>query len=229
VGERPPNDWDPWSDEELVKLAVGRSPKQLDMAWAAFEELYQRRKQEVHDTIYSYLCRCYLTDHDLAWQFTQETFMKAWDTLPRKKTQSPFVPWIKLVGINQARQYMRKQGKITALTEEQNPFPDLSSPSAEEQVMRLLLTAELQNRIARIKARLTKQQLKVFNMHHEDGLSPREIALRLKLEPATIWQTLSRANKRFTEEWLKEGPGGDIPLPALKQKSGGSRGTTNQS
>jgi len=197
----------------------------MSVAWAAFEQLYKRRVQEVHDTIYAHLCKRYFPDRDLAWQLTQETFVQAWDSLPKKTTQSPFVPWMKRVGINEARQYLRKMGRETTLTEEQNPFLNPSESSPEEQIEQ----TALRERIERVKARLTRRQLTVFILHYEEGLSLQEIAQRLNLQPATIWQALYRANGRFRYEWLKEGASSTVPLPALKPKSGGTHGAPDQS
>lgn len=202
MGEASPPNW-ARSDEELVALAQVRKGRK-EQAWAAFEELYQRYRDEVYQTIYRFLVRrSLLPDHDLAQQFAHEAFMQAWEALPKKNPQSPFEGWIKLIGINKARGYIRKHQRDVPLGNDEDSAPVSNDPSSED-IEKILIDAEYRAQIERTKARLTSQEQRIFTMHYEEGREPKDIAKALGLKPGTIWQTLSRANKHFKKIWLEE-------------------------
>lgn len=207
MGAPPPRDWDSWHDEELVSRAQVRIPGSKDLAWAAFEALYHRYGEKVYRTIYRLLVSYLLPDHDLAQELTQEVFLQAWQALPKKNPQSPFEGWIKRISINKVHGYMRDRKRKTI-----QGFPLSPSDPSPEDIEKTILDAELRTRIERTKACLTKRQLTVFTMHHEEGLELKAIAEALGLKPATIWHTLWRANERFKKAWLKEADDDDFPF-----------------
>ena len=226
--ESPPSSRDSdevWVSRVRTEMAAGHT----DQAWIAFEVLYNRYASQVRDTIYFFFIRRYmLTDADLAGQLMQESFLKAWENIPRKRSQAPFDRWIKRIGINEARQYMRKQGRVIPLPDEPDPLTASSDPSPDD-LERFLLQRDLRDRIERVKSRLPPKQELVFRMHYDQSYSPQEIAQRLNRKPATIWQTLSRANERFREEWLKEPDSGDFALQPLKAQKGDTPETPQES
>lgn len=175
--------------------------------------LYRRHTKEVHHTIYQFLCTQFLApDHALAEDLTQETFLRAWDNLPGKNPHSPFLAWIKVIAVNEVRQYMRKWRREIRLPPYIDPPDTSSDASLDERI-------ELQIRIERIKQSLPKKQQIVFSLYYDMGYTPREIADALKMKPSTVWQTLWRANVRFRNLWLKEGGAQPTP-PASAQGKG---------
>ncbi len=217
MGDSPPGDLDSWPDVELVGLAQMRIEGGILIAWEAFKVLWRRYVNEVANTVHVFLLRTYfISDHDLAEQLTQEAFVKAWDALPKKNPQAPFIAWIKRIAINEAWQDRRKHRREIALTNDEEQSTDNSDPleqSPEEQ-------AALQDAIERTKMRLSEQERAVFTLHHEQGYSEAEIASMLGIRVSSVRQTLWRATRRFREEWLKETSEGDSPPPQQAPKKG---------
>ena len=208
MGPTPPENLGLWTDDALVGLVVFFLVGGGGNAWEPFEVLYQRHVREVLNTVYRFLLKHYsLLDEDLAWELTQDTFLRAWDHLPHKNPKSPFLAWINLIGINQARQHMRRQNRIIAIKDVLQYPPDelnLLDQSPEEQLLEFLSTAELRSKIERVKLCLPKQQRRVFILHYEQGATVQQIASALDIKPSSVWQTLSRAIHRFRKEWLKD-------------------------
>jgi RNA polymerase sigma factor (sigma-70 family) len=216
VGDTPPGDLDSWPDVDLVRLAQMRSEAAIAIAWSAFTTLYHRHVTEVVNTVYVCLLRSFfLSDQNLAAQLTHEAFLKAWDALPEKKAQAPFIAWIKRIAINEARQHQRKHRRETSLTNDEEQFidnPDSLEQSPEEQ-------AALQDTIERILMCLTEQERAVFTLHHQ-GYSQEEIAAILGIKVTSVRQELWRAHGHFRKEWLKEASAGDSPPSQPGAKKG---------
>ena len=232
MGSTPPDAFDIFSDEVLVALVLVLLVGESGEAWAPFEALYRRHVQEVVKTVYQFLLKHFsVLDVDLSWQLTQETFLIAWNRLSQKNPKSPFLPWIKVIAINQARQYMRSQNRLVVIKDELEyppDNPDLLDQSPEEQLVALLSRMELRNKIERVKSRLPKQQRRVFIMHYEQGRTMQDIALELGIKPTSVWQYFWRANIRFREEWAKDTGEPDASVPAHKPKRGGTPDISNE-
>jgi RNA polymerase sigma-70 factor (ECF subfamily) len=231
VGENLSENLGAFTDDVLVVLIVTILAGSGGNAWEPFEVLYQRYVKEVLNTVYRFLLKHYsLSDEDLAWQLTQETFLRAWEHLPQKNPKSPFLAWVKLIGINQARQYMRQQNRIIAIKDLIQYPPDdlvLLSQSPEDQVVMLLSRAELRGKIERVKLRLSPKQRLVLTLHLEQGYPIQQIAVALHIKPSSVTQTLSRATHRFKEEWIKEEGEPGIPVSTRKPKKGGTPNGSN--
>src|SRR5579885_3610208 len=92
VGDTPPGDLDSWPDADLVRLAQIRSEAAIAVALSAFKVLYHRYVTEVVNTVYVCLLRSFCrADQNLAEQLTHEAFLKAWNALPEKKAEAPFI------------------------------------------------------------------------------------------------------------------------------------------
>ncbi len=232
MGPTPPENLGLWTDDALVGLVVFFLAGGGGNAWEPFEVLYQRHVQEVLKTVYRCLLKQYsLLDEDLAWELTQDTFLRAWDHLPQKNPKSPFLAWIKLIGINQARQHMRRQNRITIKDVLQYPPDELNllDQPPEEQLLVFLSTVELRSKIERVKLCLPKQQRRVFILHYEQGATVQQIASALDIKPSSVWQTLSRAIHRFRKEWLKDEGEPDVSVSLHKPKKGGTPDSSHNS
>ena len=197
-----------------------------------FEVLYRRHVQEVLNTVYLFVIKHYsLVDQGLAWQVTHDTFLQAFERLPQKNAQSPFLAWIKVIAVHEAQQDMRRKNRERAIKDEIQYPPDdpaLLDQSPEEQLVAVLERIELHEKIERVKQRLPKQQQRVFRMHYEQGYSPQKIASELDIKPASAWQALWRANRRFKREWEKDGGEPGISPPVHKGKKGGKPGAPGE-
>lgn len=88
-----------WSDDELVGFAKSGESR-------AFEELVQRQSS----TVYGLLVRV-LGDPTLAEDQAQETFVKAWQALPRFRGDSKFSTWLIRIALNGAHRTRAREAK----------------------------------------------------------------------------------------------------------------------
>ena len=90
-----------WSDDELVAK---------DGEARAFEELVQRQSAK----IYGLLVRV-LGDRTLAEDQAQETFVRAWQALPRFRGNSKFSTWLIRIALNGANRTKAREAKRTGV------------------------------------------------------------------------------------------------------------------
>ncbi len=88
-----------WSDDELVDFARNGESR-------AFEELVQRQSSR----IYGLLVRL-LGDPTLAEDQAQETFVRAWQALPRFRGDSKFSTWLIRIALNGAHRTRAREAK----------------------------------------------------------------------------------------------------------------------
>jgi RNA polymerase sigma-70 factor, ECF subfamily len=102
------------SEDTLVERAAGG-----DMA--AFEELVLRHA----DRLFASLRRFGLDDAE-AQEVAQETFLRAWRSLPRFERRSRFFTWLYRIGFNEAqRRLARRPAAGAIISTEQRPVDEL--------------------------------------------------------------------------------------------------------
>jgi RNA polymerase sigma-70 factor (ECF subfamily) len=160
------------SEETLVERAAGG-----DMA--AFEELVMRHA----DRLFASLRRFGLDDAE-AQEVAQETFLRAWRSLPRFERRSRFFTWLYRIGFNEAQRRLAKrpsagmtacsdQPQLEALADER-PGP---AEQAEAQELRATLQRALRELPVELRAPVVLRDI--------EGFSTREAASMLDLgEPA---------------------------------------------
>ena len=155
---------------------------------AAERELYDRHV----DRVYRLAWRLADGDAELARDFTQEAFVRAFDRLPGFRGDAAFATWIHSitvsVALNAMRRVKRRRERETALSE----AAAVSTPSAVEPDLRARLRAAV--------ARLPEKYRVVFLMFDVEGFTHDEISATLKMPTGTSKARLSRARARLREE-----------------------------
>ncbi len=138
----------------------------------------------------------------------QETFLKAFENLPRFREDSRFYTWIVRIGVNQALMKLRKRrtDKSVSLDEpiEDNgeiiprDFADWK-PDPEQ----LLGRTETREIMARAIQNLPVSFRTVFQLRDVEGLSTEETAETLGLTISAVKARLFRARLRLREELAK--------------------------
>jgi RNA polymerase sigma-70 factor (ECF subfamily) len=160
------------SEEILVERAAGG-----DMA--AFEELVMRHA----DRLFASLRRFGLDDGE-AQEVAQETFLRAWRSLPRFERRSRFFTWLYRIGFNEAqRRLARRPAAGAVVSTEQRPVDELPderpgpAERAESEALRAALERALHELPVDLRAPVVLRDI--------EGLSTREAASVLDLcEPA---------------------------------------------
>ena len=160
------------SEETLVARAA-----EGDMA--AFEELVMRHA----DRLFASLRRFGLDDAE-AQEVAQETFLRAWRSLPRFERRSRFFTWLYRIGFNEAqRRLARRPAAGAVVSTEEQPVDELPDrrPGPTEQAEREELRAALRRALGELPVDLRAPVV----LRDIEGLSTREAAAVLDLgEPA---------------------------------------------
>ncbi len=175
------------SDEQLV----GRT---LTGEHAAFDELVRRHQSRVFNLAWQ-LCR----DRDLADDWAQEAFVRAFEQLRRFDPTRPFTPWLLKVATNICLNQMRR-GAVTTVsldaTEEDDDEPRqlaVGGPSPATMLEQRELAEWVQEAIARLPA---KYRL-VIVLRHMEELDYDEIAEATGLPLGTVKTFLHRGREQL--------------------------------
>ena len=136
-------------------------------------------------------------DDDLARDFTQDTFIRAFDRLPEFRGDSAVSTWLHSIALSVSLNGMRKvkrfRSRETQMDEElAGPVraTGWGSPGAEP---------DLKLRLARAIDALPEGYRTVFVMHDVEGFTHEEIAAALGVQPGTSKAQLSRARAKLRE------------------------------
>ena len=166
----------------------------------AGDPLAQRALYESHvDRVYRLAFRL-AGDDDLARDFTQETFIRAFGRLGEFRRDSALSTWLHAIGVSVALNGLRKvkrfrsrevalEGADSIGTRERHADPDLK------------------DRLARAIDALPEGYRTVFVMHDVEGYTHEEIATTLGISVKTVEARMGRALRHLRERlapWLPE-------------------------
>ena len=184
-----------WPDRDLVVAFKGGVPE-------AYEEMYRRYNDRV-----SQVCRKMLASPEDAREATQETFLKAYQGLPRFNGEYKLGAWLARIASNVCVDHIRRQSRtanITPLTEQHEGLNHDIGP--EDLIVRDLPALSTLEEIQPLHA----QALRLRNLH---GLSHKEIAEQLGMTPMQVKALLHRARSSFRRAW--ENASGWVFAPVL--------------
>jgi RNA polymerase sigma-70 factor, ECF subfamily len=167
------------SEETLIARAAGG-----DMA--AFEELVMRNA----DRLFASLRRFGLDDAE-AQEVAQETFLRAWRSLPRFEGRSRFFTWLYRIGFNEAqRRLARRPAAGIVVSTAERPVDELADgrPGPTEQAEREELRAALRRALGELPVDLRAPVV----LRDIEGLSTREAAAVLDLGESAFKSRLHR-------------------------------------
>ena len=146
-------------------------------------------------------------EHD-ADEVVQETFLRVYKRLDSFEARSSFSTWLYRIASNCALDLLakRKQDKLHLV--ENDPRDDGENP--EERALeyaapqpgpeRMLLSAEVRQRVAGAMQRLTPVERTAFVLRHFEGRSISEIGSVLKVKDEAVKNTVFRAVKKMRTE-----------------------------
>jgi RNA polymerase sigma-70 factor (ECF subfamily) len=167
------------NDAEWVRLA-----QEGDRA--AFAHLVRRHEGGVHRFILRML-----GSHEEALELTQETFIKAWQSLPQWQPRAEFKTWIYRIASNAAMDTLRRRRivDIVPLEEDYDAPAESAGPEAQLQSRQRLRALE-----SALRA-LPPEQREVILLREVEGLSYAEIGAALDLQEGTVKSRLARARE----------------------------------
>lgn len=167
--------------EQLVERVLEGDP-------SAERELYDAHVDRVHRLVYRLV-----GDADLAQEFTQETFIRAFDRLHQFRGDAAISTWLHAIAVSVTRNGLRK------LNRHRSRERDLEAASSIGRAPRHV-EPDLKERLHRAIDGLPDGYRIVFVMHEVEGYTHEEIAAALDVAPGTSKARLSRARARLREE-----------------------------
>jgi RNA polymerase sigma-70 factor (ECF subfamily) len=157
-----------------------------------FDNLFERHERQ----IFGYLWRM-TSDHALASDLCQETFLRAWQRLDRVSTYENPLGWLLRVATNLAIDAQRGQRRLLLLT---GPLDEDNEPVGSDPTGgvadRELVAQILQSLAPRARAALVLREVY--------GLSLDEVAQTIGSTSVATKKTLSRAREQFRVAYLRE-------------------------
>jgi len=153
-------------DRELVHRCLAGEPQ-------AERALYDAHVDRIYRLVYRMA-----GDGDLAADFTQETFIRAFDRLDQFRGDSSLATWLHTIAVSVVLIGMRKVKRIRARTDNIEETPDLAARPTS-------FTADLKARLHSAIDALSEKLRPVFVMHDVEGYTHEEIAGTLGIPVGT--------------------------------------------
>ncbi len=127
----------------------------------------------------------------IAEELTQESFLKAWKSLPQFGFRSSLKTWVYSVAINTTTDWLRSHRHT--LTWNESPAEVIELESVEAQSIRKSL------------AMISEEPRVLLMLHYYDDLSLQEISVILKIPVGTVKSRLFNAKSELKKILLKQG------------------------
>jgi len=153
----------------------------------AARRLYDRHAPRVYRLIYRSV-----GDEELAREYTQDTFVKAFRRLDQYRGESAFSTWLHSVAISSVLTGMRRLRRIRTREMELSEAQSVAAPDdGGDPHLRERLQAELERLPARLRMPVV--------LHDIEGYTHREIAVMLEIPEGTSKARLSEARAKLRE------------------------------
>ncbi|MDH5684418.1 MAG: sigma-70 family RNA polymerase sigma factor [candidate division WOR-3 bacterium] len=136
-----------------------------------FDELVERYQNKIYSLAYRMVHH-----HQDAWDLAQDTFIRAYQGLPKFKRKSSFYTWLYQICVNLCINFSKKSARLPTISQEQigeggvMNLPSRNTP--EKDLKQKKLQAALQSAINQ----LPEQQRAVFLLRQYQGLKNDQIA-----------------------------------------------------
>ena len=164
----------------------------------AFRVLVERHSRSIFRVAY----RMTGNEQD-AEDVVQETFLRAYSKLNRFEARAQFATWLHRIAVNCALDMMRLRRRHEEQRETgapEGPDPTLEVAATTPAADRLLLSAEVHERVAAALARLSPMERATFVLRHFEGQSIDEIARALGLRSGAAKNSIFRAVAKLRRE-----------------------------
>lgn len=151
----------------------------------AFEQLFRQTCQQ----IYNFLLALELT-RDEAADVSQETFVKAWESLSSLRSEDRFLPWLYQIARNKAKDYIKARSRKPVISIELINAGALSE--SDNDPAGNALKSEKSSAVYASVLKLPEHQRLPVVMHHIQGMPVADIANALGVSFGTVLSRLAR-------------------------------------
>jgi RNA polymerase sigma-70 factor (ECF subfamily) len=159
------------------------------VAFGALVERYQRRVVSVAQAV--------VHNQDDALELAQETFVRAYENLPKFESRSSFSTWLYRITANLAIDFRRREGRHTVLRGDDAERELDRLPSHRGDSFNEAVRGELSKRINEALKELTAEHRAVILLREVEGLSYDEISDVLQCPRGTVMSRLHYARSRL--------------------------------
>jgi RNA polymerase sigma-70 factor (ECF subfamily) len=186
------------ADEDLV---IVRKIQEGDVD--AFDSLVLKYRERVYSVIYNLT-----SNREDASDLTQETFIKAFQSINRFRGKSSFFTWLYRIALNTSLTHLRKNKlrrffSFEKMVEEDHTEGFIENLKTESDSDKAALMTELQERLNDAFQKLSVKHRTVITLFEIDGLSHKEIADIVGTSIGTVRSRLHYA-KQFLQGELKD-------------------------
>lgn len=173
------------TDTELVTKHLAGDPR-------AFSELVKRYTNAIYNVTYRYT-----NDAAEAENLTQETFLRAWNALPRVALDKPLKPYLYKIAVNLCHDWAQEKKIANVL-----PFEiegDTDIPDAQSDPLNAVSDQELRERLQTKIALLPPLDRTIITLRYTEEMSYEEMATALEMPLNTVRTHLHRAKMKLRE------------------------------
>ena len=134
--------------------------------------------------------------HD-ADDIVQETFLRAYKQLGRFEERANFATWVHRIAVNCSLDLLRSRGRIERHYGGDPEAAETVVVSADPTQDRLLLSAELRERVAAAMEQLSGNERTAFVLRHFEGMPVEEIGKTLGIQVNAAKHTIFRAVRKL--------------------------------
>ena len=149
----------------------------------------ERLVDETYQLVYASLMRLTGGHADLAADLTQETYRKAWKSLPGFKRRSQLTTWLYRIAYNTFLNHIRRPARVQPIDERQIAAVEAPEPGQEEMLSR----REVSERLRRAVIGLPEPLRFTISARFWGDLAVEEIARLEKVTGAAIRKRLKKA------------------------------------
>ena len=136
-------------------------------------------------------------NQDDALELAQETFVRAYENLPKFESRSSFSTWLYRIAANLAIDFRRREGRHTVLRGDDAEYELNRLPSNTGDAFNQAARGELSKRINDALKELTPEHRAVILLREVEGLSYDEISDVLQCPRGTVMSRLHYARDRL--------------------------------
>ena len=169
----------------------------------AFRVLVERHSRSIFRVVYRMI-----GSHADAEEMVQETFLRAYKSLGSFELRSNFGTWLYRIAVNRALDFLSSR-KTQMQSKESYTINDSPDPEDARQVQlpapnpgpdRMLLSAEINKKVAQAMGLLTPAERVAFTMRHMEGQSIEEISQVLRVKASAAKNCVFRAVQKLRHQ-----------------------------
>jgi RNA polymerase sigma-70 factor (ECF subfamily) len=183
----------------MTKIIALEAQRWLENACKGDEAAFSLLTKAHYAQVWRFLFK-WVKNRDDAEELAQETFLAAWRSLPKFRSDSKFSTWLLGIALNLARNHHNRSASRTREVEldEAAHLETPASPGSDPQVQ-FELTARIRA-LDRAIARLPEDMREIMLLIKVEGLSMEQAASMLNLPLGTVKSRLSRGKEKLLEE-----------------------------